>query len=299
MCPNLYTLFSILIPTYNYNVYPLVEELHRQCSEINNLEFEILVFDDGSQLFHAENLKINNLSNCYYCILEKNSGRTATRNLLAQNATFENLLFLDTDVRVISSNFIINYLPHLNKPEWVVFGGCDYHHESYSFDTSLRFHYGKKREAINSSKRNLKPYKHILSANFLISKKEFLALDIPNQNAYGMDLFFSYLLIKHQKKILHINNAVWHCGLEKNEVFLEKSMKSVRIRKEQWRDIKEISDNNSLLKTYNQLNFFPLNVILKGSFKLSNKTLKKCFFKPVPILWAFDLYRLLYLFSLN
>src|SRR5690606_38981208 len=97
--------------------------------------------------------------------------------------------------------------------------------------------------------------------------------------------------------ILHINNAVWHCGLEKNEVFLEKSMKSVRIRKEQWRDIKEISDNNSLLKTYNQLNFFPLNVILKGSFKLSNKTLKKCFFKPVPILWAFDLYRLLYLFS--
>lgn len=292
-------MLSILIPTYNYNVFPLVEELYKQCSAVKDFNFEILVFDDGSALFHTENNKINGLNNCSYHIFEENKGRTAIRNLLAQKAVFDYLLFLDADVRLISADFIANYLHYCSQPENVVFGGCDYHKDSCSTATSLRYHYGKKREAVKSSERNQNPFKHILSANFLISKKCFLTLKIPDDNVYGMDLFFSYLLIKHQKKILHIDNPVWHCGLEENHLFLEKSLKSVRLRKEQWLNIKEISDNNSLIKTYNQLNFFPLNSILKASFGIWGNTLKKRFFKPVPSLWAFDLYRLLYLFKLN
>lgn len=291
-------MLSILIPTYNYNVFPLVQEVFQQCVK-ENIMFEIIVLDDSSQNFHEENNHINHLKNCTYHILAKNIGRTAIRNLLAQKATFEQLLFLDADVRVISPDFLTIYLQYSNKPDWVIFGGCDYRSDSYSTVTSLRYYYGKKREAVNSSERNQKPFKHILSANFLIRKNDFISLEIPDANVYGMDLFFSYLLIKHKKEILHIDNPVWHCGLEENDVFLEKSLKSVRFRKEQWLHIKEISDNNSLIKTYNQLNFFPLNILLKGSFKLLDNTLKKLFFKPVPSLRAFDLYRLLYLFNLN
>ena len=58
-------MLSILIPTYNYNVYPLLTELKKQ-ADLANLPYEILVLDDASSLFIAENSKINVLENCSY-----------------------------------------------------------------------------------------------------------------------------------------------------------------------------------------------------------------------------------------
>ena len=43
-------MLSILIPTYNYNVYPLVMELKSQADELD-LSYEILVQDDASKIF--------------------------------------------------------------------------------------------------------------------------------------------------------------------------------------------------------------------------------------------------------
>ena len=63
-------MLSILIPTYNYNVVPLVLDLHKQCLECE-INFEILVFDDGSKLFTIENHKINSLKNCKHHATEK------------------------------------------------------------------------------------------------------------------------------------------------------------------------------------------------------------------------------------
>ena len=68
-------MLSILIPTYNYNVYPLVSELHKQCLECE-IDFEIIVIDDGSKLFFNENQEINSFKNCRFEILEKNIGRS-------------------------------------------------------------------------------------------------------------------------------------------------------------------------------------------------------------------------------
>ena len=41
-------MLSILIPTYNYDVFPLVENIHRQCKEAT-IDFEILINDDASK----------------------------------------------------------------------------------------------------------------------------------------------------------------------------------------------------------------------------------------------------------
>ena len=57
-------MLSILIPTYNYNVVPLVLELHKQCLECE-IDFEILCQDDASKLFFEENKKINGLKLCF------------------------------------------------------------------------------------------------------------------------------------------------------------------------------------------------------------------------------------------
>ncbi|WP_395078129.1 glycosyltransferase, partial [Flavobacterium sp.] len=70
-------MLSILIPTYNYSAYSLVEELYNQCVEAK-IFFEIIVLDDGSTDFLLENNEIDSFENCR---LEKNKinlGRSKT-----------------------------------------------------------------------------------------------------------------------------------------------------------------------------------------------------------------------------
>ena len=100
-------MLSILIPTYNYNAFSLVNEIQKQAKEAG-IEFEIICMDDGSKLFLPENLEINSLENCSFEILKNNVGRSAIRNLLAKKASFDNLLFLDSDTIPVENNFIIN-----------------------------------------------------------------------------------------------------------------------------------------------------------------------------------------------
>ena len=91
-------MLSILIPTYNYNIEALVSELHAQSSACN-IDFEILCYDDSSTNLEiiASNKTINLLKNTTYKFLDTNIGRSSIRNLLAKNAKFDLLLFLDAD----------------------------------------------------------------------------------------------------------------------------------------------------------------------------------------------------------
>ena len=58
-------MLSILIPVYNYNVVPLVLELHKQCLECE-IDFEILCQDDASNSeLNEENEIINGLKYYY------------------------------------------------------------------------------------------------------------------------------------------------------------------------------------------------------------------------------------------
>ena len=80
-------MISILIPTYNYIVYPLVESLTRQAEELGT-PCEIIVADDASTNEECKqaNLRIGELPHCTFIELEKNIGRASIRNLLAEKA---------------------------------------------------------------------------------------------------------------------------------------------------------------------------------------------------------------------
>ena len=58
-------MLSILIPTYNYDTFQLVKELHNQALK-EGIEFEIIVSDDASsnEDLIARNKEILQLSNC-------------------------------------------------------------------------------------------------------------------------------------------------------------------------------------------------------------------------------------------
>lgn len=292
-------MLSILIPTYNYNVYPLVLELHKQCSGCG-IAFEIIVFDDGSKQFLEENQKINSLENCIFKVLEKNVGRSATRNLLAQKAKFDTLLFLDADTIPVQSNFIHNYITILNSQNLVVFGGYRYENTQPKSEKILRYKYGKEREEKSESERNLNPYQFVFSGNILIPKKVFLATNYAGDDSfYGMDVYFAYQLFIKKIEVLHIENPIYHLGMETNLIFFEKSLKAVECRNLFLVNCDQIEKISPLIKHYKKIKRYRLLAIANLFFKITAPVLKKRILNKKPSLFCFDLYRLGYLCSIE
>lgn len=290
-------MLSILIPTYNYNVYPLVLELHKQCSECE-IEFEIICQDDASIDYLVENLRVNNLSNCQYFRNYENLGRTSTRNKLAEKARFKWLLFLDADVIPMHSNFINNYISYTNSKHEVILGGYCYQDTKPKSEVRFRYKYGKKREEKTALERNSNPYKHIFSGNLLIQKGTFLATNYPHKDAhYGMDIYFAYQLFANEIKTLHIENPIYHLGLETNEIFFKKSLKAVESRKQFLVECDQIEKISPLIKKYKTIEQFRLLPIANFCFKISEPILKKLILNKNPSLLCFDVYRLGYLCS--
>ena len=292
-------MLSILIPTFNYDTFPLVENLWNQII-VEKIPFEILVLDDGSTSFLIENEQINSLENCNFIKNSNNLGRTQTRNLLAKSAKYDWLLFLDSDVIPVNLNFISEYIHYLKKEYDVILGGIKYEKNHQDNSKILRYKYGKSREEIAAKIRNKNPYSAILSGNILIKKNIFLLCNFTNhENLYGMDNYFAYQLFLHKFSVYHIENTVYHIGLEDNEVFLEKSLLSVYNRKQLFEKIEGFETLNPILKKYKIINYWHLNILVSYIFKKSKRFLKKNILGNNPNLLIFDLYRLGYLCSLK
>ncbi|UAB80121.1 glycosyltransferase family 2 protein [Marixanthomonas sp. SCSIO 43207] len=287
-------MISILIPTYNYNIVPLVEELHRQ-TIASKIPFEIIVVDDCSteQKIQLENQSIAKREQCFYLENKVNQGRTATRNILATKAKYNWLLFLDADVMLDSKEFIESYINSIkNSSADVIFGGVCYQKEQPKKEEILRWHYGKNREVKSVNKRTKNPY-FIISQNLLIQKRVFKKANVINENFYGLDNIFSNMLKKIDAKILHIHNPVLHLGLEKASVFLSKSLKSVETTV-YFENNNQLDIERPLQKTYVTFKSYGILPVLRMTIKLFEKQLLSNFKSKNPSLFLFDLYRLYY-----
>ena len=102
---------SILIPTFNGICKELVSELQKQVAMLP-MDYEVIVADDGStsQATITENRGINSIPHCQYMECQKNRGRAVIRNFLVQQAQYEWLLFIDSDMTVCRHDFISRYV---------------------------------------------------------------------------------------------------------------------------------------------------------------------------------------------
>ena len=102
-------MLSILIPTYNAICTELVARIHAEATRLD-IPFEILVADDGSRSEIDEiNRHITTLSNCCYFPATENIGPARRRNWLADQAKYQYILFLDTDVLPVHPTFLADY----------------------------------------------------------------------------------------------------------------------------------------------------------------------------------------------
>ena len=290
-------MLSILIPTYNYTVLPLVQEVSNQCVN-EGILFEVIVLDDASTMPCSENIKINSLTNCTYTLLSKNIGRSAIRNLLARKASFNNLLFLDADVRLIKKSFIKNYVSFINdKPNYaVVYGGIVYQEQKPANKQLLRWIYGNKREALTADKRNENKYISFLTLNFLIKKDVFNTThfneEIPNLRYE--DLLFSYDLMNNNVDVQHIDNQVVHNGIETSDIFLKKTKDSLK-------GLNFLLTNNYLPENYAKITTVctllkqtRLLILVHVFYNTFKNSFEKNLTSNKPSLLIYDIYRLGY-----
>ncbi|MXN92401.1 glycosyltransferase [Flavobacterium sp. Sd200] len=295
-------MLSILIPTYNYNVFPLAQELQTQAKR-EHIDFEIIVIDDAStdQETVSKNQNIALIDDCTYILLQQNIGRSKIRNLLAQKANYHWLLFLDADTLPINKQLIANYLQYLNSEEKVVYGGIEYTSHVPPREKLLRWVYGREREALHVVPRQDMPYLSLLTLNFAITKSIFSKVSfnetIPNLRYE--DVLFSYNLSEKHVKIHHVHNPVCHLGLDTSEKFIKKSEEATV-------GFKYLIDNHlipvnyiRLGAAYDKIKKTGLTGTVVFIFNLFKNSWKKNLLSKRPSLFIFDVYRLGYLCSLK
>ncbi|MEZ4779892.1 MAG: glycosyltransferase family 2 protein [Flavobacteriaceae bacterium] len=291
------TPISILIPTYNYNVYPLVKEIHTQASLLN-VPFEIVVVDDGSEKQLTNQSLLQNLSHTKLITFKENKGRSAARGFLAKTASYDYLLFLDADVMPADIFYLKKYLENLKNNVVIAAGGVLYQRSKPEKDKILRYKYGIGREEKTPVQRN-KENNIIVSANLLIKKEIFQKINTVTHNFYGDDLLLSSNIMKLGIKVLHIDNPVIHLGLESNQVFLKKSLTAVEslVALEKSKDLP--GNLTKIQKTYKILKKNGLHVFTYWILGIFKKPMKINLLSNHPSLFLFDLYRLHHYISIK
>jgi len=221
-------MLSVLIPVYNYPVDCLVADLHAQCQVLP--AFEIIVADDASTDIERCNYgAIEALFGVEVVRNEKNAGRAAIRNMLAERANYDTLLFLDCDAEIVSTSFVETYIRAASCAD-VVCGGTAYSRSIPEKKEELfRWAYGQAREQRTADERNIDEYSSFTSFNFLIKKDLFLSIKFDeNITNYGHeDTLFGVVLERKSVHVLHIENPALHAGLETGEAFLAKTERGV------------------------------------------------------------------------
>ena len=221
-------MLSILVPIYNYNVYPLVLELHKQCTDCR-IHFEILCQDDASESsLNVLNENVNSLSNCRFVSLKENLAHRENRNSLAEQAKFDYLLFIDGDSIIIQDHYIKKYIDNILDFD-IVYGGRLHPEKCPSENQKLRWKYGRFIEDKSSENRKKKPYQSLFFNNTVIKKDCFNKVKFDtNRKKYGHDdTQLSYELSLLKSNVNHIENPVEHGDIDTNLVYFNKTKESL------------------------------------------------------------------------
>jgi len=207
----------------------MVKKLYKQCQKLN-LEFEILVFDDGSkEKFKEKNSVLNSIFGVNYMEMSENLGRSRIRNWLVKSALYEYVIILDCDSKISKKDFVKKYLEQL-EPNSVINGGRQYSPKPPKAKSKyLHWLYGTKVESKKSKVRSKSPHLYFHSNNFAADRKVMEEFPFDEEiKTYGYeDLLFAQNLIDHNIKVKHIDNPVIHLGLEKNKSFVEKNLEAI------------------------------------------------------------------------
>ncbi|MBV2196042.1 MAG: glycosyltransferase [Flavobacterium sp.] len=293
-------MLSILIPTYNYNVYSLVTELKSQADALG-IAYEILVQDDASTFFLKENTEINLLQHCSYTVNHENLGRGNNINLLNNRAKFDYVLIMEADAFPEKKDYLQHLIASINPETQVLFGGVTYPNEKPEKDKLLRWKYGNERESIPLSERLKNPYHFVFTWNLLLKKELLSNYHFPyNVKDYGYeDVVFIKQLKENNIPVQHIENRLVHFNTETSLTFIEKTEKAITTLHQLILDKKLELNDTKIGTAYRIIIFLQLDIVTRMLFKKLSKQMIANLSSSHPSLIVLDLYKLGYFCLLN
>ena len=294
-------MLSILIPTYNYNVVPLVLELKQQVDELG-IVYEIIVQDDVSQNFITENTQINLIANCSFAINTENLGRGKNINLMCSKSKYDTVLILEADALPEHKSYLKNYIEILSKSNSnVIFGGVKYPETIPAKEKLLRWKYGINRETKSINQRIKNNYNLVFSWNLLLKKEILLQFPFPEFiKEYGYeDAVFIENLRLNSVPVMHIENFLIHHNNEDSFAFIKKSERAVENLHHLIALHKIDPKKIRLSKFYLTLKKLHLTIIVKAIYLKKKKQILTNLTSENPNLYLLDFYKLGYYCNLK
>lgn len=290
-------MLSILIPTKDYSCRTLVESLHRQADNLG-IDYEIIVGEDGSSPKSiALNAPLAQLPHCRIVVQETNVGRSKIRNILAQEASRENILFIDSDAVVEQEDILKLYCEALEEYS-VVCGGLYHSEHPLTNSCTLRHRYERATDKRRSAKERSKaPYDKFTTFCFAIRRELFLSIKFDESiKNYGYeDTLFGYELRKKGVQIKHIDAPLLHIGLESNKVYLAKVEESLHTLLQ----LQDKIASTTLLSCYSRLKSMHLTGIVLFVWKALRPMLRANLLSKHPSLTILNFYKLGYYCSIS
>lgn len=290
---------SILIPTYNNVCLELVKDLQVQASLLSDFQYEILVADDGStdKTTVESNRTINNFKNCRYIEREKNEGRAVIRNFLAKEAKYEWLLFIDSNMNIISLQYLSNYQTATECD--VIYGGYQVKLGQDNLKHNLRYIFECKGIQNGDYKlRQANPYGDFHTSNFIIKRSTMLVYPLDERfHYYGYeDILYGKTLKEHNITISHVDNPLGYAHFIGNMAFISKTEESLRTL---YQFRKELEGYSKVIDYANRLKHFHLYTICQKLFPLLSLPIKARLTGNKPSIFVFNIYKLLYYIHLD
>ena len=287
---------SILIPCYNCQCVELVKGLVTQCEDIEGLRYEVIVADDGSTDKHLclLNEELLDLEHVRYITREKNIGRACIRNFLVQQATYEWVLFVDSDMNIIREDYILSYI-QLDSTFLVAYGGYEVGNEN---TTNLRYLYEKDAAPKHTmEQRKLHPYHHLHTANLMMKRTTALTYPFDERfKRYGFeDVLLGKRLQEHDVCIGQINNPLLFDHFETNDSYMEKTEEALQTL---YTFRNELSGFSSLLTLNYHLRRWGLHYLILFIFQQKREKWRTILCGENPNLKLYMIYKLGYFISL-
>lgn len=288
---------SLLIPVCDYDIIALVHSMKSCIGRIPELA-EIIIGDDGSTEENRAKYKSLEGEGVRVIVSPLNIGRAAIRNKLALEAKGDFVLFIDADVMVLGTAeaYFQKWIPVMESAR-VACGGVIYHKSPPGDpDKILRWKYGRKKDELKASERNKRPYEKFSTFNVLFDRTIFSKLRFNEElKQYGHeDTLMSYQLRKAGINILHIDNGLMNEGLESNKEYLHKTKLGIENLSKLYdlvTDKRTFSSTERMLRIYNILKIFRLNLILAGIFIRFRERMEIRIDSSDPPLWLFRFYK--------
>lgn len=296
---------SILIPVYNDSAANLVAALLKQADTIDDLEYEIVVYDDGST--DEKSIKTNEVvcqqPHCRFHRGRRSRCRAAMRNAMQLVACYDWRLMIDSRLSPRDTDFLRCYVDAISSEPKAVVGGVEIALSTGTdmdkmMKSNLRYKYEKHEERNHSLQaRQSKPYHSLRTTNILYHR------NVLQQVAYDETIIgYGYEDVKlgcdMQKAgicIQHIDNPVVYSSFEDNVAYInkmEEAMRTLYSQKDQLRDFSPLLSVINKLRNYHLLGAIRLWHWLFSSVEKNNLVGSN------PSLLLFKLYKLGYLSSL-